>query len=398
MTEDQGVFQNAADAPDVHRLRRGGREVIIVGTAHVSRASAETVTRIIEAEKPDTVCIELCDSRYQAMMNPEAFRNMNIVEVIRKKRVYLLLSHLLLASFQKRIADKLGIQAGQEMIAAVGAAKSSGAEILPVDRDIRTTLSRAWRLMGFWGKMKLLFQMVGAFAEAEDISEEEVEALKEKDALEMVIQELGEMQPGLRKVLIDERDLYLTEKIRSAPGEKVVAVVGAGHVPGIKRSWEKDIDVTALMAMPKKSPLVPVLKWGLPLAIIAFIIGGFFFSGAKAGMNMVVWWIGVNAVLAGLGAIIALGHPLTVLSAAVAAPITSLNPTIAAGWVSGLVEAWLRKPQVRDMETISEDILSARGFWTNKITRVLLVVIFTNLGSMIGTFVALPLMARYWGT
>lgn len=397
MTDEAGAAAEAADAPDVHRLSYAGKEVIIVGTAHVSRKSAETVKEVIEAEKPDTVAIELCESRFAAMMNPESFRNMNIVQVIRENRVYLLFSHLLLASFQKRIADKLGIQAGQEMITAVAAAREIDAQLVPVDREIRTTLSRAWRTLGLWARFKLLGQMIFAFAEADDITEEEVEALKEKDALEMVLTELGEMQPGLRKVLIDERDLYLAEKIRTAPGDKVVAVVGAGHVPGIKRTWEEPVSLVELEALPPKGRLLPLIKWGLPIAIMAFIIAGFFYSGAHAGTRMVAWWVGANAVLAGLGAIIALAHPLTILSAAAAAPLTSLNPTIAAGWVSGLVEAWLRKPQVRDMETVSQDILTARGFWTNKVTRILLVVIFTNLGSMAGTFIALPLMARYWG-
>jgi pheromone shutdown-related protein TraB len=248
--------------------------------------------------------------------------------------------------------------------------------------------------MGFWDKMKLFFQLLMSMGSVEEISEEDVEKMKQEDVLETLLSEVGQQMPTLRDILIDERDRYLTEKIRSAPGEKIVAVVGAGHVPGIKRYWETPIDTAALEVLPPKRKYVGVIKWGLPALIAALIIAGFYSGGVQTGTEMVSWWILANCVFAGLGAVLAMAHPFTIVSSMAAAPLTSLNPMIAAGWVAGLVEAMSRKPQVKDLEGIGEDILSVRGFWRNKVTRILLVVVFTNLGSSIGTFVALPMILK----
>jgi pheromone shutdown-related protein TraB len=201
----------------------------------------------------------------------------------------------------------------------------------------------------------------------------------------------------LRRILIDERDQYLAHKIKTAPGQKIVAVVGAGHVPGIQKNWEQNTDIRSLETLPPPGRFTGLLKWGLPLLIVALFVAGFFWGGSRTGQEMLVWWILANGCIAGIGAIIALAHPFTILSSVVAAPLTSLNPMIAAGWVSGLVEAFLRKPRVIDFESLSDDILSVRGFWRNKVTRILLVVLFTNLGSAVGTFVALPIMMNLLG-
>ncbi|MCU0615237.1 MAG: TraB family protein, partial [Desulfobacterales bacterium] len=200
--------------------------------------------------------------------------------------------------------------------------------------------------------------------------------------------------PVLKSILIDERDMYLSQKIRQSPGKKILAVVGAGHVPGIKRNWDRKIDIEALEIIPPQKKITAALKWILPAAIIALFVYGFYRGGTSAGSNMVILWIMANGILAGLGALIALGHPYTILTAALAAPLTSLNPMIAAGWVSGLVEAFSRKPKVKDLESLHDDILTVKGFWKNKVTRILLVVVFTNLGSMLGTMVAVPLMLK----
>ena len=200
--------------------------------------------------------------------------------------------------------------------------------------------------------------------------------------------------PTLRNTLIDERDRYLTEKIRTAPGEKIVAVVGAGHVPGMKKYWNQEIRLDELEVLPPGGNLGKTLKWALPACILTLFVAGFFYGGAKTGTDMVVWWVLANGILAGLGALAAMAHPLTILSSILAAPLTSLNPMIAAGWVSGLVEAFSRKPKVIDFERLSSDITSVKGFWRNKVTRILLVVVFTNLGSAAGTFIAIPLIVR----
>ncbi len=382
------------DNKNIDRLSFEDKEIILVGTAHVSRESTRLVKSVIETEKPDTVCVELCQSRYQSIKQKDLWQDMDIVKVIKEKKAFLLLSNLLLASFQKRIAKKLEVKPGQEMITAIETAEALGSEIYLADRDVRVTLSRAWRIMGLWTKIKILFQLILSVGEIDDISQEDVEQMKNKDILETLLTDVGKAMPELKKALIDERDEYLAQKIKNAPGQKIVAVVGAGHVPGIKKHWEEDISIEELEKIPPKSSVSSHIKWILPLFIGALFIFGFFMGGARASANMAVSWVIANGVLAGIGAAIALGHPMTIISSVLAAPLTSLNPMIAAGWVSGLVEAFLRKPKVMDFERLPDDIGSVKGFWKNKVTRILLVVLFTNLGSMTGTFVAIPFMMR----
>ena len=379
---------------NIHPLTFEDKEITLIGTAHVSKESADLVGRVIEEQKPDTVCVELCPSRYQAITQKDRWRDTDLVKVIREKKTFLLLSNLMLAYFQKKIGQKFGIKPGEEMLRAIQVAEATGARIHLADRDIRTTLSRTWRLMGLWTKIKMLAQFVTSAGAWDEIKEEEIEKMKEMDVLETVLSEIGEAFPEIRRVLIDERDQYLAHEIRTAPGKKIVAVVGAGHVPGVQRYWDMPVDMDMLRQIPPKGRLSSVLKWGLPTLIVGLIIFGFFTVGTTAGTHMITWWVLANAILGGLGAAMALGHPLTVLSAIIASPITSLNPMIAAGWVSGLVEALVGKPKVRDFESLSEDISSLKGFWKNKITRILLVVAFTNVGSSLGTFVAIPLILR----
>jgi pheromone shutdown-related protein TraB len=376
----------------IQHLESGDKKVILIGTAHVSEESARLVADVIAREKPDTVCIELCASRYQSIRQKDKWQNTDIIKVIREKKSFLLLSNLLLASLQKKIAKKLNIRPGQEMIQAIESADAVGATVQLADRDIRVTLSRTWRMMRFLDKIKLIFQLILSLGQVDDISAEDVEKMKQEDVLETILTDVGKSLPIVRAILIDERDQYLAHKIKTAPGETIVAVVGAGHVPGIRKYWQTETDIVPLDTLPPKSRVSGVLKWFLPLSIIGLIITGFYVGGARTGTDMLLWWLVANGLLAGLGAIAALAHPLTIASSVIAAPLTSLNPMIAAGWVSGMVEAFSRKPRVIDFENLQEDIHSLRGFWKNKVTRILLVVVFTNLGSSIGTFVAIPLM------
>ena len=387
-------MNNKSTNNPLHRLSFGDKTILLIGTAHVSRESADLVVSVIREEKPDTVCVELCDSRYQAIRQKNKWQDTDIIKVIKEKKAFLLLSNLLLASFQKKIAKKLDIKPGEEMIKAIETGEAIGAKIHLVDRDIRITLGRVWRVMGLWEKVKLLFQLVLSLGEIDEISENDIEKMKEQDVLESLLSEVGKSMPILKKILIDERDRYLAHKIRSAPGEKIVAVVGAGHISGIKEYWKTDTDIKALETLPLKRKGADLLKWIFPTMILLLLIFGFFYGGAEVGAHMIKWWIIANGVLAGLGALIAFAHPLTILSSIIAAPLTSINPMIAAGWVSGLVEAIARKPKVKDFENLPEDILSIKGFWKNKVTRILLVVIFTNIGSSLGTLVALPLMVK----
>ncbi|MBN1930382.1 MAG: TraB/GumN family protein [Desulfobacterales bacterium] len=378
----------------VHHLYHGKKEIILVGTAHVSKESTELVTSIIEKEKPDTVCVELCPSRYQSIRQKNKWQETDIIKVIKEKKAFLLLTNLLLASFQKRIAEKLDVKPGEEMIRAIETGEAIGAEIHLADRDIRITLSRIWRIMGLWDKLKLIFQIFLSFGNIDDIHEEDIERMKQEDILQTLLADIEKSLPILKNILIDERDQYLSQKIKTAHGNKIVAVVGAGHVPGIKKYLNTDIDIEVLEKLPAKKKVTGFLKWIMPIGILALFIFGFFSGGSHSGGRMITWWIIANGVLAGLGALIALAHPLTILSSILAAPITSLNPMIAAGWVSGLVEAFSRKPKVKDLENLPADILSIKGFWKNKVTRILLVVVFTNLGSSLGTMVAIPLMVK----
>ena len=379
---------------NTHHLNFEDKKITLIGTAHVSFESADLVQKVIEDEKPDMVCVELCESRYQSIMQKSKWQNTNLIKVIKEKKAFLLLSNLMLAYFQKKVGQKLGIRPGEEIVRAIQAATSVGARIHLADRDIRTTLSRTWRCMGLWAKIRLLFQLVTSVGEMDSIKKSDIEEMKKKDVLEMFLSEIGKSFPEIRRILIDERDQYLAHMIRSAPGKKIVAVVGAGHVPGIQSYWERHIDLDALNQIPPKGKVFGFLKWGIPSFIVCLIVVGFFYAGSSAGTSMIKWWVLANAILAGLGAAIALGHPLTILSAIVSSPITSLNPMIAAGWVAGLVEVFLGKPKVKDFERLPEDISSLKGFWKNKITRILLVVAFTNIGSSVGTFVAIPLMVK----
>jgi pheromone shutdown-related protein TraB len=371
-----------------------GKKITVLGTAHVSRESVQQAEDLINTQKPDTVCVELCDSRYHAIRNKQKWQETDIIQVIKEKKAFFLLSNLILTSFQKRIADKFEINPGEEMIRAIETGERIGARIHLVDRDIRITLSRVWHAMGFWSRMKLLVQMMLSLGDVEEIQEADIEKMKQEDVLETLLSEIGESMPELREILINERDAYLSQKIKTAPGENIVAVVGAGHLPGIREKWDTEQDIESLEILPPKTRMSELLKWIVPGLIVGVFIAGFFTGGTHVGKDMIIYWLSASGLLAGLGAVLALAHPLTILSAVLAAPITVLHPLLAVGWVAGLVEAMRRKPIVKDFEDLSKDILSIRGFWKNKITKILLVVVFTNLGASIGTFVAIPLMLK----
>ncbi len=389
--------ENIALDENITLIEDRGKKYYLIGTAHVSKKSSELVEQTIEELKPDTVCIELCESRFNSIRNEKKFQDTDIIQIIKEKKVYLLLSSLILSSFQKKIADKMEIKPGQEMISAINSSELVGADTVLADRDLQVTLKRAWKSMSFMEKIKILSQLVFAVGQGEDISEEEIERLKQSDVLETLLDEIGKNHPDLKNALITERDKYLASKIKNADGEKIVAVVGAGHVPGIKEYWDEKIDISELEVVPRPSKFLNYMKWIIPALVIALISAGFFLEGKSTGSSMIFTWIIINAVMAGAGAVIALAHPVTIVVAAAAAPITSLNPMIAAGWVSGLSEAFLRKPKIRDISNLSEDITSFKGFWKNNITRIMLVVVFTNLGSSIGTFAAFPALLKLIG-
>ena len=373
------------NSKNIHILKKDGKEILLVGTAHVSKDSAREVKELIEQEKPDSVCVELCTARHNSIKNRNKWKNMDIITIIKQKKALLLLVNLILSSFQKRLAQQLGINPGQEMIQAISSAKEINAHLVLADRDIQVTFARVWKKLSLWGKMRILFMLIFSMFSKESISEEEIERLKSEDILTVALSELARSFPRLKNTLIDERDQYLAEKIKLAPGDKVIAIVGAGHVPGIKKEIGKEHDLTALTKIPPTSNYLKVLVWGIPLVIIAIIASTFTFS-PPAGFDQITQWFLWNGSLSALGALMAMAHPLSILTAFVAAPFSSLNPLLAAGWFAGIAEALIRRPRVEDFEQLG-NITTLKDFFHNRVTKILLVVALANLGSMAGTFI-----------
>lgn len=368
---------------NVHFIELKDKEIILVGTAHVSSRSVDEVKQVIERERPDTVCIELCEARYRNLTDNERWKSSNITKIIKDGKAMLLLVNLILSSYQKRLAEQFNIKPGQEMMQGMTSAQEVGAELCLADRDLQTTMMRLWRNIGLWGKLKLFFQLLLSMFMDEEMSEEELERMKSSDMLSVALEDLSVSFPDIKSNLIDERDQYLAQKIKEAPGHKVVAVLGAGHIPGVKQELLVDHDLEALSQIPPPSPWSKGIGWGIPILIL-LLIASTFSVDRGAGMDQMAAWIIWNGVLAALGALLAFAHPLSILTALVASPITSLNPLLAAGWFAGLTEAMIKKPLVQDFENMAQDINSIKGFWNNKVTHILLVVALSNIGSSLG--------------
>ena len=378
---------------DIHKIDHNGREIYLIGTAHISEKSAQLVEETIRELKPDTVCVELCDARLEALSNPNRWKETDLFQIIRTGKSYLLMAQLALASYQKRLAKEFNIRPGEEMHTAIRVAEEIGSKIEVVDRDIKLTLKRAWAKSSLWSMFKIFGSLLASMFSSEELSAEDIEKLKEGDALSNVLSELSGHLPEVKEALVDERDSYMSYKIGQAPGRVIVAVLGAGHIPGIKKLFGNEIDIEELETIPPRRFSIKALAWGIPIAVVVMIAFGFYRSGIDTSVNMVTAWILANSVLTAIGAIIALAHPLTILAAIVASPLTSLNPTIGAGWVCGLVEAIIRKPRVKDLEGIGDDVLTTRGIWKNRVSRILLVIALTTLGSMLGSVVGFSKIA-----
>ncbi len=376
---------------DIHRITIGSKEIVLVGTAHISQESVDTVRQAITAESPDTVCVELDPQRYQALKDQNRWESLNLIQVIRKGQAPFLLANLALASFQKRMGLQTGVKPGAELAAAADTAEEKGMRVELVDRDIRTTLLRAWRKTGLWKKLHLVATLIASLFETQKIDEEELARLRQTDSLSAMLEEMADILPTVKTILVDERDIYMAHHIRSAPGDKIVAIVGAAHLPGILRHIEEEASPEALSeisTIPAKTSLSKVLPWTIPAVVIALFVVGFFFGDQQKMTDAALAWVLANGLLAALGTLIAFGHPLSVAAAFVGAPITSLNPTIGAGFVTGLVQAFVAAPTVRDMERVGDDVATLRGWWGNRMTRVLLVFFFSSIGSAVGTIVA----------
>lgn len=382
---------NDQTSSETQRLFVEGKEIILVGTAHISQNSVDMVRTIVESEAPDTVCVELDEQRYNALRNQQGWESLNIFQAIRKGQGPFLLANLALASFQKRMGLQTGVKPGAELAAAADSAEQRGIAVNLVDRNIRTTLLRAWRKTGLWKKLNLVSTLIASMFEKQELDEAELARLRQTDTLSAMLEEMSSVLPSVKTILVDERDIYMAHHIRKAPGPKVVAVVGAAHLPGISRHLLEEIspeEIEEISQIPPKSAMTRFLPWIVPAVVVALFVAGFFLGDRNQIAGAAVAWILANGVLSSLGTIIAMGHPLTVAAAFVAAPITSLNPTIGAGFVTGLVQAFIAAPTVKDLESVGDDLATLRGWWTNRVTRVLLVFFFSSLGSAIGTLVA----------
>ena len=373
-------------------LELNGRKITLIGTAHVSKESIEEVTQTIKTLSPDCVAIELDEKRADSIQNAERYSQLDIIKVLKRHEGFLLLANLILSSFQRRMGLNVGVKPGDEMLAAINTANEMNIPSVMVDRPIQITLKRAWAKNSFWGKCKLFALLISSAFSKEEVDPSEIENLKNSSEMDSMMEELAKEMPVIKKVLIDERDEYLASKIWDAQGENVVAVLGAGHLPGVEKhlqklaSGEETTDVNEISEIPPKSVVSKIAAWIIPALIIGLLAAGFIYGGKKAGTQLLTTWFLWNAIPAALLSIIALAHPITILVAFVAAPFTSLCPFIGIGFCTAIVQALVCKPKVSDMESLQDDVGSIKTFYKNRILRVLLVFILSTLGSALGTF------------
>jgi pheromone shutdown-related protein TraB len=385
--EQEGV--NHVYPDDVELLAIDDREIFLVGTAHVSQESVDLVKQVIATEKPDCVCVELDDKRYKALSGRKRWESLDLKQIIRNKQLSTLLVNLILSSYQKKLGMQLGVMPGSELLEATREADKHSIPISLCDRDVRVTLRRAWHKTSFLKKGYLLATLLVSLFDRTEITEEKLEQLKKKDVLSELMSELGEAMPELKKVLIDERDIYLAEKIKMSAGKKLVAVVGAGHVEGIKKKIREDHSsvLPSISTFPPVSSSIKALGWAIPLLIIGSLIAIGILKGSSAAGANLLYWILANGIPSAIGAMLAWAHPVTIASAFAAAPVTSLTPVIGAGYVTAFVQVLVRPPVVREFETVTEDMSSFSGWWKNKLLRVFLAFLLPGFGSMIGTWI-----------
>lgn len=380
--------------PDVHVLEIDGREFILVGTAHVSRESADLVREVIEKERPDCVCIELDAQRFEALSHRQRWENLDLRQVIRQRQLAPLLANLVLASYQKKLGGALGVIPGTELLEAARAAEEHQIPVALCDRDVRITLRRAWGSMSLWNKSKLLAALIASIVDRPELDEDELRRIRNQDVISELMRELARELPSVKIALIDERDAYLAHKILAAEGERVVAVVGAGHVAGIRDalSERRAVDIESISQIPPISPIWKWVGWGLPaLLLLAFVWIGVA-QGASVAGEQLLFWIAANGGLTAVGAALSLAHPFVVLSSFCVAPITTLSPVIGAGHVLALFQAYMVPPVVREFERVADDFGSPAQWWRNRLLRIFLVFLLTTFGSLAGNYVGLAEM------
>jgi len=381
---------------NVVRLELDGRVIHLVGTAHVSSESVKLVKKTIDDVGPDVVAVELCQQRHDAILDQRRWDDTELEKVIREGKTYLFLMQLMLSNFQRSIGDELGVKPGSEMLESIKIAKERGIRVALVDRDIKISLKRTLNSLSLKEKFKLLYGMVWEMFGERESAEDLMKQLDDGDIFTSMVEELGREVPSIKKTLLDERDRYIANKLLDTEGKSIVAVLGAGHINGIKEIIEleyskskgdREIELIELDIIPKSNSVWKYLGYLVPVLIVVLVAAGFFLKGDVFVFESVLKWVVINGSLSALGALIAFAHPLSILTAFVAAPLTSLNPLLAAGWFAGLMEAKMRKPKVKDFEGLLK-LNSLRDYWGNGVTRILLVIAFANLGSGLGTYIA----------
>lgn len=382
-----------------HRITfADGSEVFLIGTAHVSQNSVEEVARIIDEENPDRICVELDASRLSSKTKKKSWEDTDIRKVFKEGKGFLLLANTALASFQRKLGAQTGTAPGEELLGAVKLAEERNIPISLCDRDIQTTFRRAWAKSSLWNKCKLLSTLISASFSNEEISKEELEELKNQETLEGMLNEVAKELPSIKEVLIDERDMYLATKIYNAPGKKKVAVIGAGHTKGILSTFGK-LESNEYVKSTEELEIIPRNKgfgkaagYIIPSLIVILLIIGIVMNGWDQGLRTFLYWIIVNAGGTLIATAIAAAHPLNILCCAITAPFFALNPVLGVGMLGGILEATLRKPKVKDFELLNDDAMKLSGWYKNRILHCLLVFFLSSVGSMIGTFVAFPLL------
>jgi pheromone shutdown-related protein TraB len=385
----------SSDQDIIKTIQVNGANITLVGTAHVSQKSVDLVEEKIRTGEYDRIAIELCPPRFQNLTQKSMWKNLDIYQVLRQGKGSLLLINLALSAYQKRLAEKIGVEPGQEMIKAIELSTEYDLPLEVIDRDITTTLQRMYREVSFWQKLKLFSSLIASIFIGEEITEQQIEDLKEGDMLHSLVEEFGEVLPSVKKVLIDERDQYMVGKLiemtKSSDGPKnILAMVGAGHLIGMLPAFNSPPAPEAMEQLEEKPPASKTgyyVGWGIGLFILSMFGVGYYRS-PELGTELILQWFLINGGLSALGAALAFAHPVSILAAFLAAPLTSLNPTIGAGMVVGIVESYIRKPRVAHFESMREDIAHFSMWWKNGVIRVFLIFFFANLGSAAGTFIA----------
>lgn len=391
-----GELHDVLEGQPIARVRRADVEYVLLGTAHVSRVSAAAVTAILAAEAFDAVAVELCEPRYTSMRDPDAFRRLDLFQVIRQGKVGLIAANLALSAFQRRLAEQFGIEPGAEMKAAIDGAEARGLPVWLIDREIGTTLKRAYRSVGFLDRMSIVGGLGASLLTHDEVSEDEVEKLKQGDLLGSMFNEFARESPPLYQALIGERDRYMTARLReeasTGSAQRVLVVIGAGHLEGIERELGTQSESPRPL-LDRLSTVPPPSRWpkwiaGAIFVLIAGAIGYAFTRGAREGTDALLTWVLCTGGLAMVGAIAAAAHPLSAIAAFIAAPLKPFRPGVPASAISAGVEAWLRKPRVADFDTLRDDVSHWTGWWKNRIARTLLNFMFVTIGTILGEYIA----------